>query len=408
MWPGDQQAGGQSGGEQYPAGNPPQQPQGPYGQPPNPYAQPGYPQPPQQPGYPQSGQQPPAQPPVPPPVPPGQQPPAPQPYPQTQPYGTPSPYGQPGYQQPVQQPGYSVPGGPGPIGYPTPQPFPGGPGGGQQPGRNKTTIAIAIGAALAVIAAVVVTVVLVGKDDGKKTDAHDTTSPSVSASSATPTGTPTPTATGTMEAGGGDEDDPRGPAGSTDVQPVVPGWKVVKRAERNSAFDVPPGWTVGSESMSVGYEDDAGKPQVIVGAPAYYMEDTCKDGKVSASNATAGTKGGAGAASLQAAAENEARAWAKYAFQENDKGTVSPALDSKAFHNAHGITGWQAQATMTNVPKANKCSSNGVAYAVAWLDPAQKTPTPIVWVLWARTGVSGQLAQSVIDQIKSTIRPIKQ
>jgi hypothetical protein len=393
MWPGDQQAGGQSGPEQYPAGNSPQQPQGPYGQPSNPYAQPGYPQ---------SGQQPPVPPPVPP-GPPGP-PPAQQPYPPTQPYGTPSPYAQPGYQQP----GYSAPGQPGPIGYPTPQPFPGGPGNGQPPGRNKTTIAIAIGAALAVIAAVVVTVVLVGKDDGKKTDAHDTATPSVTATTGTPTPSPTPTATGTMDAGGDDEDNPRGPAGSTEVPPVVPGWKVVKRAERNSAFDVPPGWTVGSESMSVGYEDDAGKPQVIVGAPAYYMEDTCKDGKTSASNATAGTKGGAGAASLQAAPENEARAWAKWAFQENNKGTVSAALNSKAFHNAHGITGWQAQATMTNVPKANKCSSNGIAYTVAWLDPAQKSPTPIVWVLWARTGVPDQLAQSVVDQIKATIRPIKQ
>ncbi|MFI0898214.1 hypothetical protein [Streptomyces sp. NPDC020983] len=397
MWPGDQQAGGQSGPEQNPAGNSPQQPQGPYGQPPNPYAQPGY----QQPGYPQSGQQPPGPPPGPP-VAPGQ-PPAPQPYPPTQPYGTPSPYTQPGYQQP----GYSAPSQAGPVGYPTPQPFPGGPGGGPRPGRSKAAIGTAIGVALAVIAAVVVTVMLVGKDDGKKTDAHDTTSPT--ATSATPTATPSPTATGTMDAGGGDdEDSPRGPAGSTEVAPVIPGWKVVKRAERNSAFDVPPGWTVGSESMSVGYEDDAGKPQVIVGAPAYYMEDTCKDGKVSTSNATAGTKGGAGATSLQAAAENEARAWAKWAFQENNKGTVSAALGSKAFHNAYGISGWQAQATMTNVPKANKCSSNGIAYTVAWLDPAQKTPTPIVWVLWARTGVPDQLAQSVVDRIKSTIRPIKQ
>ncbi|NJP46373.1 hypothetical protein [Actinacidiphila epipremni] len=396
MWPGDQQAGGQSGGQQYPSGNtPPQQPQGPYGQPPSPYGQPGYP--PQQPAYPQQGQQPPAQPPSPP-GPPVQPPPYQQP---TQPYGTASPYAQPGYQKP---------GGPG--GYPTPQafgpPVPGVPGGGGPGGRNKTTVAVAIGAALAVIAAVVVTVVFVTGDD-KKTDAHDSASPSVTA--ATSTAAPTPSGTGTTEPpadDGGDDDGARGPAGTGQVDPVVPGWHAVKREERNSAFDVPPNWTVGSESLSIGYEDDAGKPQVVVGAPAYYMEDACKNGKNTVANATAGTKGAAGASSMKEAAENEARAWAKYAFQENGKGTVSAAQNSKAFHNAYGITGWQAQATTTAVPKANKCSSNGIAYAVAWLDPAQKTPTPVVWVLWARQGVPDQLAQSVVDRIESTIRPIKQ
>ncbi|NUS17758.1 MAG: hypothetical protein HOY69_41250 [Streptomyces sp.] len=388
MWPGDQQAGGQSGGQQYPSGNTPQQPQGPYGQPPNPYAQPGYPQP----GYPQPGQQPP-----PPPGPPGP-PPAQQPYPPAQqPYGTGSPYGQTGYQQPG--------------GYPTPQAFgpavPGGSDGGPPPGRSKATVAVAIGAALAVIAAVVVTVVFVTKGDGKKADAHDSTSPTATATATSASPSPTPTATGTMEAGTDGGDDPRGPAGANDVKPVIAGWKVVKREERNSAFDVPPDWTVGSESMSIGYEDDAGKPQVVVGAPAYYMENACKNGSDTVANASAGTKGGSGASSLRAAAENEARAWAKWAFQEGGKGTVSAVQNSKAFRNAHGITGWQAQATMTSVPKANKCSSNGIAYTVAWLDPAQKTPTPVVWVLWARQGVSDQLAQSVIDKIKTTIRPIK-
>lgn len=395
MWPGEQQPGDQSGGQQYPSGNSPQQPQGPYGPPPGPYSQPGQQPGYQQPGYPQPAQQPPA-----PPGPPPQQ-----PYQPTQPYGTGSPYAQPGYQAPGQPPG----------GYPTPQawgpPVPGGPDGGRPPGgRNKTTVAVAIGAALAVIAAVVVTVVLVsGKD--KKTDAHDTTSPSVTATTPSPTGTPTaaPTTQDTGSDGGADggEDDPRGPAGSNDVTPVIPGWQAVKREERNSVFDVPPDWTLDSESMSIGYADDSGKPQVAVGAPAYYKKDVCTDGKNSVASATAGTKGGAGASSIQAAAENEARAWAKWAFQENGKGTVSKALNSKAFHNAYGITGWQAQATMTAVPKANKCSSNGIAYAVAWLDPAQTKPTPVVWVLWARQGVPDQITQSVIDKIKSSIRPMK-
>ncbi|WP_329181721.1 hypothetical protein [Streptomyces sp. NBC_01477] len=326
-------------------------------------------------------------------------PPAQQPYPPAQPYGTPSPYAKPGYQAPP--------------GYPTPQawgpPVPGGPEGGPpRGGRSKATVWVAIGAALAVIAAVVVTVVFVS--GGKKnSDAHDTTTPPVTATS--PTVAPTPTPTGTLEPGasGGGGDDPRGPAGSTDVTPVVPGWQAVKRQERNSVFDVPPDWTLDSETMDVGYGDETGKPQVAVGAPAYYKKDICTDGKNTVSSATAGTKGGGGAPSLKTAAENEARAWAKWAFQEKGKGTVSAAQNSKAFHNAHGITGWQAQATITGVPKANKCSSNGIAYTVAWLDPAQPDkPTPVVWVLWARQGVPDQISQAMVDQIMSTIRPMKQ
>jgi hypothetical protein len=386
MWPGEQQPGGQSGGQQYPQGNSPQQPQGPYGQQPNPYAQPGYPQ---------SGAQPPAQPPGPPGPPPVQQPGPPQPpqqNPYAQPYPTPSPYGQPGYGAPQSF---------GP-------PLPGGPEGGRPPGRKKATIGIAIGAALAVIAAVVVTVVLVGGDD-KKPDAHGSTTPTPTATvSASPTPTPTEAPTATSGTSGGDDgDNPRGPAGSTDVTAVIPGWQPVKRAERNSVFDVPPGWTLDSEGMTIGYTDEKDKLQVAAGAPAYYMEKACTNGKDTVANATAATKGGSGAASLKSAAENEARAWAKWAFQENGKGTVSAAKNSKAFHNAHGITGWQAQATMTDVPKANKCSSNGIAYTVAWLDPAKAEPTVVIWVLWARQGVPDQLAQSVVDKVKSSIRPFK-
>jgi len=378
MWPGDQQ----SGGEQYPQGNPPQQPQGPYGQP-NPYTQPGY----QQSGYPQQPQQP------------QQQPPQPQ-YPQAQPYGTPAPYGQPGYQTP-----------PPPGGYPTPQqwgpPVPGGPDGGPpQKNRRNVNIAIAIAASVAVITAVVVGTVYFTGDD-KKTDAQDKPTSPTATVSKPPATTPSTTST-PATSGGSDTDNPRGAPGSLDVKPIIPGWKVDRRGERNVAFDVPPDWTVAEEGLSIGFDDNKGGPAVIMGAPAYYKHNWCTSGSSTADRAAVGTKGGSGAKSLRAAAESEATAWAYWAYQDNGKGTFSKAQNSKAFHNSHGITGWQAQATASNVPKANKCSSpGGIAYTVAWLDPAQKTPTPVIWVLYADTGVSDQLAQSVVNQIESTIRPLK-
>lgn len=384
MWPGDQQPGGQ----QQPQGNPsqpPQQPQGPYGQPANPYAQPGY----QKPAYPQQ--------------PPQQQPPQQPQYPQTQPYGAPaSPYAQPGY--PPQQP---------PSGYPTPQPWgpptPGGPGGGPpQKDRRNVNVAIAIASAVAVIAAVVVGAVYLTGDD-KKDDAGGPTNSPTATATTPPTTTPAPTPTDTAAADGGDTDNPRGAPGSVDVKPVIPGWQVVRRGERNVAFDVPPDWTVDSEGMSIGFEDKKGDPQVIMGAPAYYKHEWCKasDGST-ADRAAVGTKGGSGAKSLRSAAEGEAEAWAYWAYQTDGKGTFSKAQNSKAFSNSHGISGWQAQATASNIPKANKCTPpGGIAYTVAWLDPAQKTPTAVVWVLYADAGVSDQLSQAIVNEIKSSIRPIK-
>lgn len=400
MWPGDQQ----SGGEQNPQGAPPQHPPTqPYGQPappygtPSPYAQPGYQQPQQPPQHPQPAypqQQP--------------QPPPPQEYPPTQPYGqpaapygTPSPYAQPGYQQPP------------PGGYPAPQswgpPIPGGPGG-PPPGKRKgTTVAVAITAAVAVITAVVVGAVYLTGDD-KKDDAgkdNDPTATASTPSTATPGPTPTPTAA-TPSADTGDS--PRGAPGSTDVKPVIAGWQAVKRTERNVAFDVPQDWTLDSEGMTIGFTDKDDKPAVAMGAPAYYKHDWCKSGSSSADRAAVGTKGANGATSVRNAAEVQATAWAYWAYQNNGKGTFSKVQNSKAFSNGYGITGWQASATATHVPKENKCSSAaGAAYTVAWSDPTQTDPAKklVVWVLYADRGVSDELAQSVIDRIKSSIRPLK-
>ncbi|MBY8878286.1 hypothetical protein [Actinacidiphila acidipaludis] len=389
MWPGEQPPGGQ----QYPQGapTPPQQPPGGYGQP-NPYAQPGPPPPPpaQGPGYgyPQQGP-----------------PPAPQPPPYaapTQPYGAPaaSPYAQPGYQQ---QPG----------GYPTPQqwgpPVPGGPDGPPPKNRNTRTIAIAVTAAVAVVAAAITgAVYLTGSD--KKKDAGKDTSPTPTATvSTSPTPTPSPTDTGgDPPDSGGSTDNPRG--APVDATPVIPGWKVVERDQRNVLFDVPPDWTVGSQGMTIGFADKSGNPAVAMSAPAYYKHDFCTSGKSTFDRASVGTKGANGATSVRNAAEVQATAWAYWAYQDNGKGTFSKALDSKAFHNSHGITGWQARATATNVPMPNKCASPaGEAFTVAWLDPTQSDPTKklVVWVLYADRGVKDQLPQATIDKIMSSIRLIK-
>jgi hypothetical protein len=372
MWPADQ-----SGGQQYPQGDPPQQPQGPYGQP-NPYAQPGYQQPGYQgqPAYPPPAYPPPAQP----------------------PYGGPSPYG-PGYQQQPPPPGY-------PAQQPWGPPAAGGPGGPQPPrDRRKLSIGIAITAAVAVIAALAVGAVYLS-GGSKKNDAKNSPTPSATANPATPS----PSATTTDPAvSGGSSDSPRGAPSSLDVKPVVPGWKAVTRVKRNVVFDVPPDWTVDSEGMTIGFTDKSGNAAVAMSAPAYYKHNWCKTSDGTADRAAVGTKGANGATSVRNAAEVQATSWAYWAYQNNGKGTFSKAQNSSAFHNAYGINGWQAQATASNIPKSSKCAADGAAWTVAWIDPTQTDPTMklVVWVLYADRGVSDALAQSTIDKIKSTIRPMK-
>ncbi|WP_157856366.1 hypothetical protein [Actinacidiphila yeochonensis] len=252
-------------------------------------------------------------------------------------------------------------------------------------------------------AAVGVGVTVLTGGGGGRPAAKDTTA----ATTATRAAAPSPSAPRSDD--GGQTDNPRGAPDSVGVKSVIPGWKVVRGGERNVAFDVPPDWTVDAESMSIGFEDDNGKPQEVMSSPAYYQHDWCDPGdSVGADRGAVGTKGAAGAGSLREAAETEAASWAYWAYQDKGKGTFSKAEDSRAFHNDHGISGWQAQATATGLPKADKCSPpGGIAYTVAWMDPSQRLPTPVVWVLYADTGMNDQLAQSVVDRIKSTIRPLK-
>jgi hypothetical protein len=326
-------------------------------------------------------------------------------HPQAQPYGAQNPYAQPAPSP--HQPGY--PQQP-PGGYPAAQqwgpPVPGGPEGPPPGGRKNTTTGIAIAAALAVIAAVVVGAVVLSGGDDKENEATD---PTLSSAPATPT--PTMSSPGSTDpaVSGGSSDSPRGAPEAVNVQPVIPGWKVVKRGERNVAFDVPPDWTLDSEGITIGFEDKDGGPAVAMGAPAYYKHDWCTSGNSTADRAAVGSKGANGAKSVRNAAEVQAEAWAYWAYQEDGKGTFSKPFNSKAFSNAQGITGWQAQATASAIPKTTRCTADGAAYTVAWIDPTQSDPTKrlVVWVLYCDRGVADQLPEPTIEKIKSSIRLLK-
>ncbi|MFI0909654.1 hypothetical protein [Streptomyces abikoensis] len=357
MWPGQQQPGG---------GQNPQDPNAnanPTGSPnANPYAQPG-------PGQPQGN-----------------------PYQQQPGYQQPNPYAQPAGAPPVPPgaPQWSPPGAPG-----APQPQGGG------GGRDKRTTVIAISVAAAVVVAAGVTGFLVLKDDGGKDDpapAAKDAKPSASAQA------PSPAASSQAPL-----DNPR--AGGSGVKPVVDGWKVVINSKRHLAFDVPADWDVPQDGAAVRIDDEADtsgmKLAEAMSSPAYFQREQCsvkndRGTDDTYSSGVAGTKGAQGAKSLEEAAQNEAAAWAWAMFDQKKQGKYDIGKGT-AFKSDHGISGATATTTVTNVPQANKCSSDGKAFTVAFKD------TNGDFAVWVFSGVKGgqrEVADDTIKKVMSTLRPL--
>ncbi|ARI55663.1 MULTISPECIES: hypothetical protein [Streptomyces] len=375
MWPGQQPPGGEQN-PQDPNQNPYQQPG--YQQP-NPYQQPGYPQQGQQPGQSGAPGYPPGQP--------GQ--------PPTQPG-----YGQPGYgQPPYGQPGY---GQPNPYQQPTvPQYAVGGPPGGPKPdGDKKKTTVIAIVAATAVVVAAVVTgvVLLTGNDDDKSKDVAD------DKKSAAPSAKPSTS----EEPSSAPAENPRG--SENDPKPLIPGWKVVTNPKWGTQFDVPGDWEVSSSGVFAGFEDakdPTGKPVAGFSAPAYYkskwcVDDSDKDGRDEETElAGVGTKGARGAKNSDEAAKAEAGTWVWAAYAQTDSKDKVKVGDPKPFTTKSGLSGSVVTATATGLAKKEKCDTDGKSIAFSFKNGNDEFST---WILYGPKGVDGELPDTTIQQILSTVR----
>lgn len=338
---------------------------------------------------------------------PGQQPPGGEQNPQD-----PNPYQQSGYQQPnpYQQPGQPQPGyqDPNPYQQPTVQQYsvPGQPPGAPQPpqdDKKKTTI-VAIIAATAVVAAAAITGFVVLKDDDGTSDEADK---NVSASK-------TPPSEKSPSEKPAEEGSPSAPADNprdgSDAKPTIAGWKVVTNPKHGTQFDVPAGWEVAGSGLSIGFEDEKkgdGSPAVVMSAPAHYKDKWCsfdsnKDGKAEDTGmSSVGTKGGKGAKTSDEAAYNEAGnwVWAGYA-QTEPKGTVK-ITKAKAYTTKSGLTGSVSTATALGVKKENKCETDGKSIAFSFKDTKGDFKS---WVLYANTGVAGEVPDATIQQILSTVR----
>ncbi|MFJ4971677.1 hypothetical protein [Streptomyces sp. NPDC088755] len=371
MWPGQQPPGGE------------QNPQDPNQ---NPYQQPGYqqPNPYQQPGYPQQGQQP------------GQSgPPGYPPGPPSQPgHGQPG-YGQPGYGQP----GY---GQPNPYQQPTVPQYavPGPPGGPKPDGDKKKTTVVAIVAATAVVVTAVVTGVIVlndSGDDGGSTVAGDRKSASPSAK---------PDASD--DASSAPAENPRG--SESDPEPLIPGWKVVTNPKWGTQFDVPGDWEISSSGTFAGFEDTkdpTAAPVAGFSAPAYYkskwcVQDSDKDGRDEETElAGVGTKGARGAKSADQAARSEAGTWVWAAYAQTDPKEKVKIAPPKPFTTKSGLSGSVVTATATGLAKKEKCDTDGKSIAFSFKNGNDEFST---WVLYGPKGVEGELPDTTIQQILSTVR----
>ncbi|MEU6864010.1 hypothetical protein ABZ924_12140 [Streptomyces sp. NPDC046876] len=310
---------------------------------------------------------------------------------------------QPGQPNPYQQqPGYGYP----QAGYPTqPQPaaqqwtqpqqaVPAPPNGGGGGGLSTKTVAIV--AASAVVVAAAATGAFVLTRDDKKNDVAEN-KPAASASASTPESA-APSASGANPRAGGD------------IQPVIPGWKVVVNPKYGTAFDVPPEWNVSNPGVIASFTDDVkndGKPIIGFSAPAFLKEDWCKidsnkDGREEKTElAGTGTKGGQGAKDTAEAVKNEAGNWAFAAFaQKAPKGTVKVS-EPKEYTTSSGLKGHMATATALGVPKENKCSRDGKTIAFSFKTANGDFSS---WVLFTAAGVEGEVTQETMDKILSSVR----
>ncbi|MFJ3881056.1 hypothetical protein ACIPW5_26880 [Streptomyces sp. NPDC090077] len=315
--------------------------------------------------------------------------------------GQPNPYQQqpqPGFGE--QQPGYGYPQA---GGYQTPPPVqPWGNPTQQQPpvrqsgGSPFSTRTVAIVAASAVVVTAAATAAFVLTRDDEGADRADAKPAASSPAPAAPVAPASPSAAN--------------PRAGGDVKPVIPGWKVVINPKHGTAFDVPPEWNVLGSGVIAGFEDAEkkdGSPLVTFSAPAYFKEDWCKvdsnkDGREETTSlAGTGTKGGQGAKDTAGAAHSEAGTWVFAGYSQKLPKEMVKISESKEYTTLSGLKGHVATATVSGVPKENKCSSDGKSIAFSFKNSKGDFAS---WVLYGAAGVPGEVDQATWEKILSSVR----
>lgn len=206
------------------------------------------------------------------------------------------------------------------------------------------------------------------------------------------------------------------PHSSRTERPTVPGWKVVVNPKWGTAFDVPPGWDVESSSALIGFEDSTvdyskpgnwGKAIVVMSGPAIFKANWClsdgdKDGRMDdTSLAIVGTKGSQGSKSTAEVAVGLADLWVYGGYTQPDRKNIVHDRTARSYTTRSGVKGSIAWARSRDTPREDKCDSDGKAITFGFKNSAGGF---VAWSLVGATGVKGELPDSTIMKILSTVR----
>ncbi|MFD9219439.1 hypothetical protein ACFWDI_05255 [Streptomyces sp. NPDC060064] len=256
-------------------------------------------------------------------------------------------------------------------------------------GRSTTAVAVAAATAVVIAAGVTGYLVLGGDKD-------DTADPGPTRSASSPVSGPT---------GSGDD----GARDAADPKPVIPGWKVVVNPKRGIAFDVPPEWGLKSPSWSSYVSDNndpEDKPLIGFSAPAMFKEKWCQsdDDKNGTPEdtalATAGSRGEKGARTTEEAARNSVSLWLYGAYTQPDKKKIKTGA-VESYTARSGIKGSVATAVSSGVEKKGKCDTDGKATTFAFEDSKGDF---VSWTFLGAKDVAGEVPDATVRKILSTVR----
>ncbi|MEV6313729.1 hypothetical protein [Streptomyces sp. NPDC051776] len=195
--------------------------------------------------------------------------------------------------------------------------------------------------------------------------------------------------------------------------PMIPGWQTQTRDEHHFRYDVPgkaEKWQILDEDTAVSYNDDNGKPIVVMTGAGNYREGGC----ASAPNpnsigeagkgqlATVGTTGGGTEGTLQENARNWAGNWGYVAYGGDEHKPRMEVGRAKPW-KLNGIDGYTATAKVTVTHRPSPCvPSKAIVHSIA-----RKLPDGTMhgWVIYADQGVPHALTTAQIEKIMKTVRP---
>ncbi|MER7082196.1 hypothetical protein SAMN02982929_03021 [Saccharopolyspora kobensis] len=276
-------------------------------------------------------------------------------------YGQPQ---QPQYQQ-YQQPQY--PGMPG--GYPTP------------PKKSKGPLITAIALGAVALIAIVTTAVVLLVPSGQQ--ASPTPPPSPSTTKSTPTRTTTAPPS----------------AANPDLQPVVPGWQVVRVPKRTALYDVPlAGWELDPDPENIQAYGPPDDPVTMTGV-ADYMVGFCP-GDPRSYRATSGVSARKGPDDTTVANET----LAKLVQHAHSRDGIAPIVETGAPEHIQlpgNVPAVRVTARVT-LPKPGACdAATALTSVVATNSDGQSS---VVMMATADQGVEGALSQEDLNKLTGSLR----